>query len=89
MLTTEELQAEVDRLRGEVEAHRLRELAELRSQLAEAKYAIQHYREEAERNAGIGREISAEAQAQIAKLRAELDTARATAYGQRGRSAVG
>lgn len=89
MPTLEELQAEVSRLRDEVEAHRLRELADLRTQLAEAKYAVQHYREEAERNAAIGREISNEATQQIARLRAELDSARQAAYGQRGRPVAG
>ena len=63
---------ELERLRAEVEAHRQRELAELRSALAVARAEATHYRQEAERNAEIGRKIHTEAQGTIADLRAQL-----------------
>jgi len=68
------LQAENDVLREQVEAYRHRELADLRDQLAVAKADASHYRAEAERNAGIGRQIHAESQAEIARLRDRVQT---------------
>lgn len=47
MSDQESLQAEVERLRDEVESYRQRELADLRTQLAAAREAAEHYRAEA------------------------------------------
>ncbi len=69
---TAELQSEVEKLRGELEAHRQRELAELRSALASASAAAAHYRQEAERNADLGRKIHQQAETTIAELRATI-----------------
>lgn len=71
-MSDEALHAEVNRLRAEVESFRERELAELRSALAASRMEAAHYRNEAERNAAIGRQIAAEYQAQIADLRGQL-----------------
>ena len=74
----EELQAEVERLRAEVENYRQRELAEVRSQLADAIRERNHYQQEAHRNADLGRQIYSEQQAEITRLRAELDVQQQT-----------
>lgn len=73
-MTADELQAENELLRAELEGFRQRELEGLRSQLAEAKDLVAHYRAEAERNATIGRTIHAESQAEISRLRERLAT---------------
>jgi len=68
----ERLQTENDELRQQLEDYRQRELAELRQRLAEARVDVAHYRSEAERNAALGRQINAEAQVVITKLRGQL-----------------
>lgn len=68
------LQAEVDGLRAELESYRQRELEDLRAQLAAARQEASHYKGEALRNAEAGRQIHLEAQEQITKLRAQLET---------------
>jgi len=65
----ERLQAENAQLRQQLDDHRLRELKELRQQLAEARADVTHYRNEAQRNADLGRQIAAEAQAEFTRLR--------------------
>lgn len=71
-MNDEQLQAENDRLRKEIEAYRQRELAALREQLAEARASVRHYKEEAERNAQVGRQIHLTAQETIQELRSKL-----------------
>jgi len=66
--------AEIEKLREQVEGYRQRELADLREQLASAKADAVHYRAEAERNATIGRQIHTESQAEIARLRARVQS---------------
>lgn len=75
MSDTEKVQAENEELRQQVEAYRLRELEDLRTQLAEAKAAAAHYRAEAERNAEAGRALHREAQAEITRLRTKIEAA--------------
>ena len=76
--------AELERLKAELESYRQRELAELRSALAEAKQLVSFYRQEAERNAMLGRQIASEYQTQLAALRAELQAMKAgITYAQR------
>ena len=70
----ESLRAELLQLRQQIEAYRQRELEELRSRLAAAEAAANHYRGEAERNVQIGHQIHAEAQQQIADLRTRLES---------------
>ena len=65
-------QAENAELREQLEAYRLRELSDLREQLAQARADAAHYRAEAERNANIGRQIHLEAQAEIEHLRTRV-----------------
>lgn len=68
-----ELQAEVERLRAEVEAYRQQELLSLREALAAMTAERDHYKAEAYRNADLGRQIHADSQVELAKLRTELD----------------
>lgn len=82
----ETLQAECDHLRNEVEQHRLRELAELREQLAQARADVLHFRQEAERNAALGRQIHTEAQAEIARLRTRIQSLEAIPNARESRS---
>jgi hypothetical protein len=72
-MSTTDLQAEVERLRTEVESYKQRELADLRAALASALSDVAHYRNEAQRNADIGREIHATAQEEIARLRSQIE----------------
>lgn len=72
-MTEESLQAENERLRAEVESYRQRELADLRSQLAAAREAAEHYRSEAHRNSELARQIDALANSEIARLKSQLD----------------
>jgi hypothetical protein len=72
-MSQEAMKAELESLRTEVESYRQRELEDLRSQLAAAREAAEHYRNEAHRNAEAGRNIHIEAQETISKLRAQLD----------------
>ena len=74
-MTTENLQAENERLRLLVEEYRQRELSELRQALADARAEAAHYRAECDRNANIGRQIHAESQATIFELRSKLESA--------------
>jgi len=64
--------AEIQRLREQVEAYRLREVEELKAQLSEAKALAAHYRQEAERNVQIGHQIAREAEAERARLRERI-----------------
>lgn len=72
-MSEETLQAEVERLRAEVESHRQRELADLRAALAAAREEAQHFRQEAVRISETGREIARNYEVQIAELRSKLD----------------
>lgn len=74
MADTEAVQAENAELRQQLEVYRLRELESLKTQLAEAKAEAVHYRNEAQRNADLGRRIHTEQQAEIDRLRARLQT---------------
>lgn len=71
-----ELQAEVERLRSEVESYRQRELADLKTALATARQEAAHFRSEAQRNADIGRQIATQAEATIAGLRSQIESMR-------------
>lgn len=66
------LQAENEKLRNELEAYRRRELEDLRAQLASALADVSHYKQEAKRNAQVGRQIHMEAQETIRRLREQL-----------------
>lgn len=91
-MADDSLQAEVERLRAEVETHRQRELSELRSALAAALVERENYRSEAYRNAELGRQIDAAHQETINKLASENETLRkalgatATARAKSGRA---
>jgi hypothetical protein len=65
-------QAEIAKLREQIEAFRLREVEDLRTQLTEAKAQAVHYRQEAERNVQIGHQIAREAEAERARLRERI-----------------
>ena len=64
--------AEITKLREQVEAYRLREIEDLRTQLAEAKAQASHYRLEAERNVQIGHQIARESEAEKARLKERI-----------------
>ena len=64
---------EIADLRSQLEAYRLRELEDLRSQLAEAKAQAAHFRAEADRNVQIGHQIAREAEAERARLRERIN----------------
>lgn len=74
-MSDSDLQAEVDRLRAEVESYRQRELADLKAALSVAQHEAAHYRAEAQRNAEVGRQIASECQQQIVELRSKLEAA--------------
>lgn len=80
MDSTEELREENERLRSLVEEFRQRELTDIRQQLAEAKAEAVHYRQEAERNADLGRKIALGYQEQVAELRGKLEAAERAYY---------
>ena len=65
-------ESELEQLRRQVEEYRLRELADLREQLAEQKALVAHYRSEAQRNADLGRQIDAQYREEVALLRSKL-----------------
>ena len=65
---------EIERLKAEVESYRQRELADLRTALAAAREETNHYRAEANRNADLGRQIHAEMQLEIDRLRSQIET---------------
>jgi hypothetical protein len=67
-----DLASENESLRAQLEAYRLRELEDLRSQLAEAKAQAAHYRAEAARNVEIGHQIAREAEAERGRLRERI-----------------
>jgi predicted nucleic acid-binding Zn-ribbon protein len=71
---SESEQSELERLRQELERHRVRELETLREALAAARDEAAHYRAEAQRNAEVGRQIDREYRQQIEQLRAKLET---------------
>jgi hypothetical protein len=75
-MADESLQAEVERLRSEVQSYRERELADMRSALAVAREESAHYKAEAFRNAEVGREIDATYRERIAALQSQLEAAR-------------
>ena len=68
-----DLQAEVDKLRAQVEAYRQRELDDLKAQLATAIAERDNYRNEAYRNAEVGRQIADGLQEEINRLRSQLE----------------
>lgn len=73
MASEAELQAEVDKLRAQVEAYRQRELDDLKAQFATAIAERDNYRNEAYRNAEVGRQIAAGLQEEITRLRSQLE----------------
>lgn len=63
---------EVESLRTELDSYRQRELADLRSALAAAREAAEHYRAEAIRNADVGKQLAARYEKEVEELRREL-----------------
>jgi hypothetical protein len=76
MSSDESLQAEVEKLRSEVESHRQRELAELKSALAAAREDASHYRAEAYRINANFQNLVAMDNEKIGRLEAEIATLR-------------
>lgn len=64
---------ELRQLRKEVEAYRERERADLIQRAAQSQAAADHYRQEAQRNADIGRQIAAEYERKIVELKAKVE----------------
>jgi hypothetical protein len=65
---------ELNRLRAEVDAYRQRELEDLRSQLAAAREAADHYKKEAYQVLANFRELEADDRAEFARLKSKIDT---------------
>lgn len=72
-MSEESLQAEVDRLRSEIEAYRAREVADLKSALAVARQDIAALRQECNRISQAGQSIAAGYQEEIQRLRSQLE----------------
>jgi hypothetical protein len=70
---------ENSKLRELLEQHRERELAELRQRTLDAEAKVEHYRNEAQRNADLGRQIAAEYERKIVELQAKVDSYERTA----------
>lgn len=64
---------ENSRLRALLEQHREREMADLRQRTLEAEAKVEHYRNEAQRNADIGRQIAAEYEKKIMELKSKVE----------------
>lgn len=77
-MSEDELKAEVERLRNEVETYRQRELDELKTQLVAAREAAEHYRNEALQNAENVHKVNALAEETISRLRGQLEAAERT-----------
>lgn len=67
------------KLRALLEQHRERELADLRQRTLEAEAKVEHYRNEAQRNADIGRQIASEYEKKIMELKAKVEAYERTA----------
>ena len=72
-MSDESLQAEVARLKAEVESYKQQELASLRSQLAAALEAANHYKQECYRLSQVAVAIDSNAQEMVSKLKAQLE----------------
>ena len=75
-----DLVAENEKLRAILDECRQRELDDLRQRLADATESARHYREEAQRNADLGRQIAADYERQVRDLQSRnqiLEQARA------------
>lgn len=83
-MVDESPQDELTRLRAELESHRQRELAELRSALAVAREEVAHYRNEAYRNADTARQLVSGYEQKITELKAKLEAlTNSEVYGRR------
>ena len=82
-MASESIDQELDRLRAEVESHRQRQLAELKAAKEKAEQEAMHFRNEAQRNAELGRQIAAEYQLQVNDLRAKLEAKTLSQYDAR------
>lgn len=67
------LQAEVERLRAEVESYRQRELADLHAALAAARQEAAAWKVEANRISQVGQQVAAGYQEEIARLRGQIE----------------
>lgn len=72
-MAEESQQAELERLRAEVEGYKQRELADLKAALAAAIVERDHYRGESLRLADVGRQIDANWQETVARLKSQLE----------------
>lgn len=70
---------ENSRLRTLLEQHREREMADLRQRTMEAEAKVEHYRNEAQRNADTGRQIAFEYDRKLAELKAKIEAYERTA----------
>lgn len=68
--------SELERLRQEVEALRQREVDDLRKQVEQLIAERNHYRDEAHRNAELGRQIASQGEAEINALNSQLNAYR-------------
>lgn len=64
---------ENQKLRSMLEEQRQRELADLRERLIQSEAKCEHYRNEAQRNADIGKQLASEYEKKITELRAKVE----------------
>ena len=67
------------KLRALLEEHREREINELRERTLAAEAKVEHYRNEAQRNADLGRKIAADYQQKIVELESKIQVYEQTA----------
>ena len=61
------------RLQSLVEEYRQKEIDELRKRLVDAEAKAEHYQNEAQRNADVGRQIASQYETKITELRTKLE----------------
>ena len=64
---------ENQKLRSLLEEHRQREMSDLRQRLSESQAKEEHYRNEAQRNADIGRQLAAEYERKLSELKVKVE----------------
>lgn len=80
---------ELIRLRAEVEAYRQREIEDLRTQLAAAREAADHYKREAYQVLANFRELEANDRAEFARQKSKIDTLQQLLSGRIARKGKG
>lgn len=67
------LSEENRKLRDRIEEGRQREMTDLRQRLIESDAKVEHFRNEAQRNADIGRQVAAEYERKLTELKGKVE----------------